>query len=349
MAITYSLTSSASSETSVGSLDQDEFEGEVEAAWFSATIDRKRMKELMKRSDAAGFRHFGIWFALLAVSAVGIIATWLSWATLPFLVVYGLGYAMADHHAHELSHGTPFKNRRINEALYHLNAFMTLHEAHYWRWSHTRHHTDTLLVGRDPEIAIPRPPKIWKIALDFFFLPSGLVQLRNITQVSLSGKVKGDGEHFVPANEVGRVVRNSRVYLSIFVAVVVACFALRSVLPAVLLVTPRFWGGSFAQLFNITQHAGLAENVHDHRLNCRTVLMNPLFRFMYMNMNFHVEHHMFPMVPFYALPKLHSEIKDQLAPASPNVWSAWRELMPAIRAQQTDTTFALPRTLPTLN
>jgi fatty acid desaturase len=330
----------------IGSLDRDEFEGEVTAAWFSATIDRKRMKELMKRSDAAGFRHFGIWFALLSLSAGGILATWLSWATAPFLAVYGIAYSMSDHHAHELSHGTPFKSRKINEALYHLNAFMTLHEAHYWRWSHTRHHTDTLLVGRDPEIAIPRPPKIWKIALDFFFLPSGLTQLGNITKVSLTGKVKGDGEHFVPPSEVGRVVRNSRVYFAIFVATVVASAVVGSVLPAVLLVTPRFWGGPFAQLFNITQHAGLAENVQDHRLNSRTVLMNPVFRFMYMNMNYHVEHHMFPMVPFYALPKLHAEIRDQLAPANTSVMSAWRELAPAVLAQKSDTTFALLRLLP---
>ena len=54
-----------------------------------------------------------------------------------------------------------------------------------------------------------------------------------------------------------------------------------------------------------TQHAGLAEDVLDHRLNCRTVYMNPISRFIYWNMNYHVEHHMFPMVPYHALPRLH--------------------------------------------
>jgi fatty acid desaturase len=345
--MSYALTSPASEH--IRSLTNDEFEADVEASWFSATLDRKRMKELMKRSDAAGYRHFGVWLVLLIGSAIGIVLTWRSLATIPFLVVYGLTYAMSDHHAHELSHGTPFKNRKVNEALYHLNGFMTLHEIHYWRWSHTRHHTDTLLVGRDPEIAIPRPPKLWKIALDFFFIVGGIGQLRNITRIAVTGKVKGDGEHFVPPTEVRRIVANSRVYVAIFVTTIAACFVLRSPLPAVLVVTPRFWGGPFAQLFNITQHAGLAENVHDHRFNTRTVLMNPLFRFMYMNMNYHVEHHMFPMVPFYALPKLHEEIRDQLAPAIPNTLAAWRELMPALCAQQADVTFALPRVFSNAN
>ena len=29
-----------------------------------------------------------------------------------------------------------------------------------WRWSHARHHTDTIIVGRDAEIAVMRPPDL---------------------------------------------------------------------------------------------------------------------------------------------------------------------------------------------
>ena len=43
--------------------------------------------------------------------------------------------------------------------------------------------------------------------------------------------------------------------------------------------------------------------------NSRTVYMNPVFRFVYWNMNYHLEHHMFPMVPYHALPALHAEMK----------------------------------------
>ena len=52
----------------------------------------------------------------------------------------------------------------------------------------------------------------------------------------------------------------------------------------------------------LLQHGGLAEDVLDHRLNSRTVYMNPVSRWIYWNMNYHVEHHMFPMVPYHALP-----------------------------------------------
>ena len=43
--------------------------------------------------------------------------------------------------------------------------------------------------------------------------------------------------------------------------------------------------------------------------------MNPISRFVYWNMNYHVEHHMFPMVPYHALPALHAEIKRRSARA----------------------------------
>ena len=45
-------------------------------------------------------------------------------------------------------------------------------------------------------------------------------------------------------------------------------------------------------VYALTQHAGLGEDVLDHRLNTRTVKMNVVNGFLYWNMNYHVEHHM---------------------------------------------------------
>ena len=52
------------------------------------------------------------------------------------------------------------------------------------------------------------------------------------------------------------------------------------------------------------QHYGLSANVPDHRLSCRTYTCSWLPAFLYWNMQHHIEHHMFPAVPFYNLPKL---------------------------------------------
>ncbi|RWE71309.1 MAG: fatty acid desaturase, partial [Mesorhizobium sp.] len=72
----------------------------------------------------------------------------------------------------------------------------------------------------------------------------------------------------------------------------------------VLIGLSRLYGTWHMVLTGLLQHIGLADNVTDHRLNTRTVYMNPISRFIYWNMNYHVEHHMFPMVPYHALPRL---------------------------------------------
>jgi fatty acid desaturase len=40
---------------------------------------------------------------------------------------------------------------------------MIMRDPTTWRWSHTRHHTDTLIVGRDPEIAVMRPARLARL------------------------------------------------------------------------------------------------------------------------------------------------------------------------------------------
>ena len=91
---------------------------------------------------------------------------------------------------------------------------------------------------------------------------------------------------------------------------------------------------------------GLAEDVLDHRHNTRTVYMNPIFRFLYWNMNYHVEHHMFPMVPYHALPALHEEMKADTAPVYRNMMEAYREIIPALWKQSSDPDFFVPRAVP---
>ena len=44
---------------------------------------------------------------------------------------------------------------------------MIMRDPTVWRWSHARHHTDTIIVGRDPEIVAMRPPALGHIAANF--------------------------------------------------------------------------------------------------------------------------------------------------------------------------------------
>ncbi len=109
----------------------------------------------------------------------------------------------------------------------------------------------------------------------------------------------------------------------------------RSILPLMFIGLPNLYGAWLMPIYGYTQHAGLAENVLDHRLNCRTVYMNPVNRYLYWNMNYHVEHHMFPLVPYHALPRLHELVKDDM-PRLTAAAGGLARIVPAVLRQAKD-------------
>ena len=106
-----------------------------------------------------------------------------------------------------------------------------------------------------------------------------------------------------------------------------------SFLPLMVIGLPGLYGAWHRVMTGVLQHLGMAENVTDHRLNTRTVLMNPISRFIYLNMNYHVEHHMFTMVPYYRLPELHELLKHDLPAPEPSLFAAFKRLVPVMLKQ----------------
>ena len=320
--------------------------GLASAQWYSAPIGRKDLKELMKRSDGPAIRDTLIWFGALALTGFGGYWFWGSFACVPFFIAYGVLYGSAsDSRWHECGHGTAFKTRWMNDVVYNIACFMVLREPTVWRWSHTRHHTDTIIVGRDPEIAAMRPPAMLKILSNIFALYSSYVAFKKLILHSV-GRLDPEEATYIPEMERPKVYRTARIWLAIFALVAVACVATGSILPAMFIGLPTLYGGWLLLVFGLTQHAGLDEDVLDHRLNSRTVMMNPVFRFLYWNMNYHVEHHMFPMVPYHALPRLHAAIKHDCPTPYRSVLEAYREIIPAVLRQRKDPSYFVVRQLP---
>lgn len=56
---------------------------------------------------------------------------------------------------------------------------------------------------------------------------------------------------------------------------------------------------------------------------------------------------MFPLVPYYNLPRLHEVVKADMPPAYTSLFDAWRELVPAVLRQVKDPSYFVPRPLPT--
>jgi fatty acid desaturase len=320
--------------------------GLASAEWYHTDVPRKTMKELMQRSDGPAIRDTIIWIGGLILMGAGGIYFWGSWWCVPFFFVYGVLYGSAcDSRWHECGHGTAFKTRWMNDVVYQIASFQVMRNPVTWRWSHARHHTDTIIVGRDAEIAVMRPPDLARAALAFIGILDAWGSLKALGRNAL-GNLSEDEKSYIPEMEQGKAVTAARWHMAIYVATVALALYMWSWLPLMLIGLPRLYGCWHMVLTGLLQHIGLADNVIDHRLNTRTVYMNPISRFIYLNMNYHVEHHMFPMVPYHALPRLHELIKHDLPAANPSIWHAYKEVWPVVKRQLRYEDYYLKRELP---
>ncbi len=325
--------------------------GLVDAAWFQPRVVPSVLRDLQQRSDGRAARDTVLWLALIVVSA------WVAWWSLgvdgvisvqaiPAFVVYGALYGgSADARWHECGHGTAFKSRWANEVVYHLACFMLWRGPTLWRWSHHRHHTDTIIVGRDAEIAYPRPTSVWRAAWMFVHLEGSARLFGRLVRHATVG-LDADALDLIPTIDRRRAVWEARVIVGSVLLVVAWAISIGSIVPLLFIGLPTVYGGWLMVFFGMTQHAGLRDDVLDHRLNSRTVMMNPILRFLYLNMNFHVEHHLFPSVPYQSLPRLHDEIADQLAPPLRSTWAAYRSIIGALWHQRRDAGWEIPLSVP---
>lgn len=320
--------------------------GLAEADWYTSSVPKDKMRALLARKDGPALRDCAIYFALLIAS--GLWAwSWFPgwWSVVPFMI-YGVLYASAsDARWHESGHGTAFKTDWLNNALYEISSFMVLRESVPWRYSHTRHHSDTIIVGRDPEIAVPRPPSLKQLALKCVNFQA---LRRYVTNIALHcfGRVTPEEASFIPESEYPKVFFRARIYALAYAVMIGLCLYYRTWLPFLFILGPNLYGAWLMPIYGWTQHAGLAEDVLDHRLNCRTIRMNFINRFLYWNMNFHLEHHMFPLVPYHALPKLHELVKADCPDPYPSLWAAYREIIPTVLRQIKNPAYHVRRKLP---
>ena len=216
-----------------------------------------------------------------------------------------------------------------------------------WRYSHFHHHSHTIFTDPlDFEIHVQKPTDLIMFSHGMFhsqvlfFLQNHFIEtLKHAFGVTTEVMVVFQKKKDLNADGLLEV-------MFIWVATIVVSIYFQSWLPLLFIVLPNFYGKTLISLFGLTQHAGLQENVKDHRYTTRTVKLNPIFSFLYWQMEYHIEHHMFPQVPSYNLPKLHELLKDQMPPARKGLWGAYKEILPAMFKQAKDPHYKIPVSIP---
>jgi fatty acid desaturase len=312
--------------------------------WYRTPLQKDTLKMLTERSDLKGFLHV---IPLLLITAILGVITYFSFINLPLWIGIPIFYLYATVFSffgptsavHELSHRTVFKTKFWNEFFIILFSFLSWTDYVYFRTSHTRHHQYTVHKNLDLEVVLPI--KISRIDWIFFLTINVYKAAYEIYPMFLRalGIVKGEWvERIFPrenVNERRKLFWWCRIVFLGHIALA-AVFILTGKWILLLLITFTIFFGHWLEfLVGFPQHAGLQPDKDDFRYCCRTIKLNPIFSFLYFQMNYHIEHHMYGGVPFHNLKKLHNLIEYDL-PETKTLIPAWKEILAALRKQRED-------------
>ena len=298
-------------------------------------LDRRDRKQLMQRTDRHGLGYFFGWLGSCAALGVGMHYALGTWWIVPVMLAYGpvLGvgcYSMS----HECAHGTAFKSRWLNEALLWISSLVYTEEPIYRRCTHADHHTHTWITGQDSQMNPYLPMTLWGYVKElsglYLFIENAKVLVRGALGKPKITDYQGKPQNTIPAVEVPKLMWNSRLYLAVYGGLALWAILGQTWIPVIYFFLPRLIGQIWLQAGAIPQHAEMQADVADLRLSTRTWRTHPIVHFFQWNMAYHLEHHLYPTVPFHALPKLHAAVRDRTPAPAPGTIAVHVEILRAI-------------------
>jgi len=342
--------------------------------WYRVHVDPQVMKELNQTSDWRGLKQAGGHVGLTLVLAVGVflvfdfLNTYVAqsetyWAFLSYLILlpllwfYGNIAGMLHAGVHELIHERVFTSAWLNKTFVCIAAFLTWWNHRFFQLSHNEHHKHTLHQPDDLEVTLPQGMSPMWFVHAFLIKPMPVYHQFKAHINFARGKDWNSWQQYIMENVTPEqrrwVLRWEWMLVGGHAAIIIASLA------AGIFVNPNFliipfltsflpmYGGLVAMLTGTPQHIGLVDQVNDFRLCCRTFRCNRFYEFLYWNMNFHIEHHMYPVVPCYNLPKLHEAIKHELPYTPRNLWECWVQIAYITDRQSREPEYQYRAPLPT--
>ncbi|GAB4388169.1 fatty acid desaturase [Albidovulum sp.] len=275
---------------------------------FLAALPAERKAELTATSDAAGLRRLAQHAALIA-GAGGLIAAQVPgwWLLVP---LQGIALVFLFTLEHECTHRTPFRSAALNDAVGRVAGTAIFLPFSWFRAFHLAHHRFTNLPGQDPELDSPKPETVGQ----WLRHVSGLGVWRSQAAVILRLALGRERARYLPPRALPRMRREARAMLGLYA--LAAASLLWSPLVLWVWLVPLLVGQPFLRLYLLAEH-GDCPRVASMFENTRTTFTNRLVRFLAWNMPYHVEHHVFPAVPFHKLPELHRLMRRELRVTAP--------------------------------
>lgn len=264
---------------------------------------------LNQRSNLAGTLRFAGHLAVVALSGWGYAQASGLWQV-PALILYGASLAFMFCAVHECVHRTAFASGRVNDAIAWVAGLLSFYNSTFYRRYHKWHHRYTRIPGKDPELTDLEPKTFAEYAWVLSGLPWWKGKIIGYINMALG---RFDGCFYLPESAYDSVIRSTRWQLATYGAIALVSSALGH--PWFLLLywlLPLAVGQPLLRFVLLAEHTGCTYN--DNPLaNTRTTLTLWPLRFLMWNMPYHAEHHLYPSVPFHALPSAHTALKEHFS------------------------------------
>lgn len=318
--------------------------------WYRCPIDRGKLRELTARSDVKGLLQSVGHLALIAATGTLSILFFERGLWVPFaftLWFHGIVFTFVPGLVtHELSHATVFKTKWLNELFLRIYSLIGWVNFHHYKRSHTYHHMYTLHPEGDREVVLPSNPSLKALRLLQLFtfdVQTMIAVIGGTFKLALTGQFGG---FFKPEwsnaifdtgdpRDKRQAVNWARLVVLFHLSTLAVGIATGLWMLPVVVSLGTFIGSFWKYFIGMTMHSGLRDNVPDWRKCARTIKLDPFSRFIYWNMNFHAEHHMYAAIPCYNLKKLSKEIAWDM-PKPRSLVEAWKEMRYVHKRQKTE-------------
>lgn len=269
-------------------------------------LEPSELKALNEKSDFYGALQLGSHLGAIAIACVlhaQLIGSW--WVVLSgFILGVLINFLYAGQH--ELSHGTVFKTRSINEVFGRLVGFVMIFPRDFDQIMHFAHHQYTQDWERDGELV--REPFTLKTYLLWLF---GITYWRNRV-LGLVRRATGKiVEPFITKDEEAKVVLESRLHLAGYAIIALLSVYFQTWVAVVFWLLPMILAKPVHQLQNTIEHLGLSHE-SDILDNTRSTRTNFIMRWLCWQMPYHTAHHTFPTVPFWKLKQLNAKLENSV-------------------------------------
>lgn len=288
-------------------------------SWYRTPIDKDLLKELTKPNDIKALTHSLSFVAIYALTtAVSLYfffqQMWIPMVLAAYVHSMFVGFVGMGAAVHELSHGTAFKNKKLNNFFFKLFAFLSWNSYFHFKESHRRHHQHTAFDLYDFENPKEPIPFKWSSIIGWFTFDFSYFKMLVWTNIQHAlGNTDVDFFFWCPLLRKDDIKTKKLISWARFLILghllLIGVFAYFQLWILIFTVSfSPFVAGFLVRGAQIQQHSGLSHNVPDWRIIAYTADFGPIMSFLYWNMSYHAEHHMYAAVPFYNLPKLHQAL-----------------------------------------